>query len=102
LLCKCTMWHWKTLTMLSSIRLYGSTECIIFDGTTDRAMFLKYITQILCPTLRPNDIVIMDNSSAHKNSEVAEHIKKCGAELLYLPPYSPDLNPIENIWSKIK
>jgi transposase len=96
------MWHWKTLTMLSSIRLYGSTECIVFDGATDRAMFLKYIAQILCPTLRPNDIVIMDNLSAHKNSEVAEHIKKCGAELLYLPPYSPDLNPIENMWSKIK
>ena len=94
--------HWKTLTMLSSIRLDGSTECIVTDGAMDGAMFLEYIRQILCPTLRPNDIVIMDNLSAHKNLKVAEYIKDCGAELLYLPPYSPDLNPIENMWSKIK
>lgn len=94
--------HWKTLTMLSSIRLDGGTECIVVDGAMDSAMFSKYIAQILCPTLRPNDIVIMDNLSAHKNPDVAEYIKKCGAELLYLPPYSPDLNPIENMWSKIK
>jgi transposase len=88
--------------MLSSIRLDGSTECIVVDGAMDRAMFLEYIDQILCPTLRPNDIVIMDNLSAHKNPEVAMHIKKHGAELLYLPAYSPDLNPIENMWSKVK
>ena len=65
-------------------------------------MFLEYIRQILCPALRPTDIVIMDNLSAHKNLKVAEYIQDCGAELLYLPPYSPDLNPIENMWSKIK
>lgn len=94
--------HWKTLTMLSSIRLDGSTECILVDGAMDRVMFSEYVAQMLCPTLRSNDIVIMDNLSAHKNYEVAEHIKKCGAELLYLPPYSPDLNPIENMWSKVK
>ena len=94
--------HWKTLTMLSSIRLDGSTECIVVEGAMDRAMFSEYIAQILCPTLRPKDIVIMDNLSSHKNPDVAEHIKKCGAELLYLPPYSPDLNPIENMWSKVK
>jgi transposase len=88
--------------MLSSIRLDGSTECIVVDGAMDGAMFSKYVGQILCPALRPNDIVIMDNLASHKNSEVAEHIKKCGAELLYLPPYSPDLNPIENMWSKVK
>lgn len=94
--------HWKTLTMLSSIRLDGSTECIVVDGAMDKAMFAEYITQILCPTLRPNDIVIMDNLSAHKNHTVAKCIKECGADLLYLPPYSPDLNPIENMWSKVK
>ena len=94
--------HWKTLTMLSSIRLDGSTECIVVDGAMDKTMFSAYIAQILCPTLRPNDIVIMDNLSAHKNPDVAEHIRKCGAELLYLPSYSPDLNPIESMWSKIK
>lgn len=88
--------------MLSSIRLGGSTECIVVDGATDKAMFSEYIAQMLCPSLRPNDIVIMDNLSAHKNPDVAKHIKKCGAELLYLPPYSPDLNPIENMWSKVK
>ena len=94
--------HWKTLTMLSSIRLDGSTECVVVDGPMDKTMFSEYIAQILCPSLRPNDIVVMDNLPAHKNSAVAEHIKKCGAELLYLPPYSPDLNPIENMWSKVK
>lgn len=94
--------HWKTLTMLSSIRLDGSTECIVVDGAMNRAMFSAYISQILCPTIHPNDIVIMDNLSAHKNPEVAQHIKECGAELLFLPPYSPDLNPIENMWSKVK
>lgn len=94
--------HWKTLTMLSSIRLDGSTECLVIDGAMDRAMFLEYIKQILCPTLRPNDIVIMDNLSAHKNIDVAKAISTCGAELLYLPAYSPDLNPIENMWSKVK
>jgi len=94
--------HWKTLTMLSSIRLDGSTECIVTDGAMDKAMFSEYITQILCPTLRPNDIVIMDNLSAHKNPKIAEYIKERGADLVYLPPYSPDLNPIENMWSKVK
>jgi transposase len=88
--------------MLSSIRLDGSTECIVVDGAMDRAMFSAYIEQMLCPSLRPNDIVIMDNLSSHKNPEVAEYIKKSGATLRYLPPYSPDLNPIENMWSKVK
>jgi transposase len=94
--------HWKTLTMLSSIRLDGSTECLVVDGAMDKAMFAESIAQILCPTLRANDIVIMDNLSAHKNHKIAECIKGCGAELLYLPPYSPDLNPIEQMWSKVK
>ena len=94
--------HWKTLTMLSSIRLDGSTECIVVDGAMDKAMFAEYIAQMLCPSLRPNDIVIMDNLSVHKNHKIAESIKECGADLLYLPPYSPDLNPIEQMWSKVK
>ena len=88
--------------MLSSIRLDGSTECVVFDGAVDKALFREYIVQILCPALRPNDIVVMDNLSAHKNPELVEHVKNCGAELLYLPPYSPDLNPTENMWSKVK
>ncbi len=67
-------------------RLDGSTECVVVDGAMDKAMFVEYIVQMLCPSLRPNDIVIMDNLSAHKNPDVAEHIKRCGVELLYLPP----------------
>ena len=94
--------HWKTLTMLSSIRLDGSTECIVVDGTMDKAMFSAYIARRLYPSLRPNYIVVMDNLSAHKKPDVADHIKRCGAELLYFPPYSPDLNPIEKMWSKVK
>lgn len=93
---------WNTVTMLSSIRLDGTTECIVVDGAVDGVMFVAYIEQILCPTLRPNDIVIMDNLSAHKNPDVATHIKEAGADILYLPAYSPDLNPIEKMWSKIK
>ena len=88
--------------MLSSIRLDGTAECVVYEGATDKAMFREYIVQILCPALRPNDIVVMDNLSSHKNPELIEQIKNCGAELLYLPPYSPDLNPIENMWSKVK
>lgn len=72
------------------------------DGTMDKAMFSEYAVQILCPTLRQGDIVIRDNLSIHKKPDVAEHIKGCGAEPLHLPAYSPDLNPIENMWSKVK
>lgn len=67
--------HWKTLTMLSSIRLDGSTECIVIDGAVDKAMFQEYIFQVLCPVLRPNDIVVMDNLSAHKNPELIKYIR---------------------------
>jgi Transposase and inactivated derivatives len=75
----------------------------VFDGAIDKEMFREYRVQILCPALRPNDIVVMDNLPAHKNPERIEHRKKCSAELLYLPPYSPDLNPIEkHMWSKVK
>ena len=88
--------------MLSSIRLDGTTECIVVDGAMDRTMFSAYIAQILCPILRPGDIVIMDNLSAHKAPDVARLIKERGADLLYLPAYSPDLNPIEKMWSKVK
>jgi transposase len=94
--------HWKTLTMLSSIRLDGTTECIVIDGAVDRAMFSEYIVQMLCPSLRPDDIVIMDNLSAHKNPDVIKHIRRKKASHVFLPAYSPDLNPIEKMWSKVK
>jgi transposase len=94
--------HWKTRTMLLSLRRDGTTECLVVDGAVDKAMFSAYIAQIRCPSLRPNDLVSMDNLSAHKNPDVARHIQKRGADLLYLPAYSPDLNPIEKMWSKVK
>ena len=94
--------HWNTTTMISSMRLDGSTACMVVDGATDKDVFKAYVQHILLPTLRPGDIVIMDNLSAHKNQEVKDLIESVGAEIWFLPPYSPDLNPIEKMWSKIK
>ena len=94
--------HWQTTTMLAAIRFDGSTACMTVDGATDREVFHAYVEQVLVPTLRPADIVIMDNLSAHKNERTEALIKAAGAEVRYLPPYSPDLNPIEKMWSKVK
>ena len=94
--------HWCTTTMISSMRLDGSTACMVVDGATDKDVFKAYVQHILCPTLKPGDIVIMDNLSAHKNQEVKDLIESVDAEIWFLPPYSPDLNPIEKMWSKIK
>lgn len=93
---------WRSMTMLSSMRNDGSTECMVFEGAINKRLFETYISEILCPKLKPGDIVIMDNLPAHKNPDVRRHIEKCEAKLYYLPPYSPDLNPIENMWSKVK
>jgi len=100
--CSAPYGHWNTVTMLSSIRVNASTEALVIDGSVNKKMFAAYIEQELAPTLRPNDIVIMDNLSAHKNKSVRESIERRGATLRYLPPYSPDLNPIEKMWSKVK
>ena len=94
--------HWCTTTMISSVRLDGSTACMVVDGATTKDIFKAYIEQILLPTLKAGDIVVMDNLSAHKNQETIDLIESVGAELWFLPPYSPDLNPIEKMWSKIK
>jgi len=94
--------HWETVTILSSIRLDGETESLVFEGAVDRKMFDSYIKEGLAPTLRPGDIVIMDNLSVHKSQEACNAIRKCQAEILFLPAYSPDLNPIEKMWSKVK
>jgi transposase len=94
--------HWCTTTMLSSVRLDGSTACMVVDGATNKEVFQAYVQRILLPTLKTGDIVVMDNLSAHKSQQVRELIKSVGAELWYLPAYSPDLNPIEKMWSKIK
>jgi len=94
--------HWCTTTMISSIRLDGSTACMAIDGATDADVFRGYVRHVLLPTLRQGDIVVLDNLSAHKNKETIELIESVGAEVWFLPPYSPDFNPIEKMWSKIK
>ena len=94
--------RWKTTTMLSSLRCDGTTACMVYEGGTTRNVFEIYIEQLLCPTLKPGDHVLMDNLSSHKSDRVSQLIKSCGAHVHYLPPYSPDLNPIEKMWSKMK
>lgn len=94
--------HWCTTTMISSIRLDGSTACMAIDDATSAEVFREYVRQILVPTLRSGDIVVLDNLSAHKDKEALALIASGDAEVWFLPPYSPDLNPIEKMWSKIK
>lgn len=94
--------HWKTTTILSAVALRGPFAPAAFDGPVNRESFRAYVEQVLVPELRPNDIVIMDNLQLHKAAGIAEAIASAGASLLYLPPYSPDFNPIENMWSKVK
>lgn len=93
---------WDTTTLISSIRYDGSVAPMTIDGPIDAEAFKVYVTEILCPTLNNGDIVIMDNLPTHKIPGIVESIEKAGAQLLYLPPYSPDYNPIEKMWSKIK
>ena len=94
--------HWCTTTMISSIRLDGRTACMAIDGATTGEVFREYVRQVLLPTLEPGDVVVMDNLSAHKDAEAFALIKGVGAEVRFLPPYSPDFNPIEKMWSKVK
>jgi transposase len=94
--------HWKILTILGAMSLRGMIATMTAEAATDAEIFLAYVEQVLCPALRPADVVIMDNLSSHKVNGVRETIEKAGAEVLYLPPYSPDLNPIEKAWAKLK
>lgn len=94
--------HWCATTMISSVRLDGTTACMTIDGATSAEVFREYVRQILVPALRPGDIVIFDNLSAHKDAEAVNLIRAAGATALPLPAYSPDLNPIEKMWSKVK
>jgi transposase len=96
--------HWTTTTMLSAIRCSGVMKdaSIVFEGPTDANIFRSYVEECLAPALRPGDIVVMDNLASHKVSGVQEAVEKVGASVWYLPPYSPDLNPIEKLWSKVK
>lgn len=88
--------------MISSIRLDGLTTCMAVDSATDRDVFYTYIERVLYPTLRPGDILVMDNLRAHKAPACLALIESAGTTPLFLPPYSPDLNPIEKMWSKVK
>lgn len=94
--------HWKTVTFVAALRWDRITAPAVFDGPMDRECFLAYVEQILAPTLKPGDIVVMDNLGSHKVAGVRQAIEAAGATLLYLPPYSPDLNPIEQFFAKLK
>ena len=92
----------ENISMLATLSLSGITAPMTISGAVDGLVFLAYVEQVLAPTLFPGDVVVMDNLGAHKVKGVREAIEGRGAKLIYLPPYSPDLNPIEKCWSKIK
>ena len=94
--------HWKTTTFVAALRHSGLTAPLVVDGPMNGDVFLAYVRQQLVPTLQHGDIVIMDNLAAHKKAGVRETIESVGASLIYLPPYSPDLNPIELLFAKLK
>lgn len=94
--------HWQTTTFTGALRLSGMTAPMVLDGPMNGAAFKAYIAQVLTPTLKPGDIVVMDNLAAHKHADIRDMIEAVGATLLYLPAYSPDLNPIENAFAKLK
>jgi transposase len=88
--------------MISSVRSDGSTACMTVEGATTGEVFRAYVEHILVPTLRPGDVVVLDNLSSHKDKPALALIAQAGAEVRFLPPYSPDFNPIEKMWSKVK
>ena len=94
--------HWKTTTFVAGLRSDALTAPCVIDGPMNGNTFLAYVEQILAPSLKPGDIVVLDNLSAHKVAGVREAVEAVGARLLYLPPYSPDFNPIEQLFAKIK
>jgi len=94
--------HWKTTTFTGALRLSGMTAPMVLDGPMNAAAFVAYVEQVLVPTLQSGDVVVMDNLPAHKAGGVRAAIEQAGATLLYLPPYSPDFNPIENAFAKLK
>jgi transposase len=94
--------HWSTLTLLGAMNTEGLLAAMTVESPTDGEVFLAYLEQVLCPRLQPGQIVVMDNLAAHKVPGVRELIEASGAQLWYLPPYSPDFNPIEQCWSKVK
>ena len=102
LVCHAPHGHWRTTTMISSVRLDGTSACMTIEGATNTEVFHAYVRVVLVPSLRPGDIVVMDHLGAHKNERTLALIEEAGAEVRFLPAYSPDLNPIEMMWSKVK
>lgn len=94
--------HWNTMTFLAALRHDRIDAPCVFDGAINGERFLAYVEQALVPTLNKGDVVIMDNLGSHKNAKVREAIRNAGAHLLFLPKYSPDLNPIEQVFAKLK
>ena len=94
--------HWKTTTFVAGLRTTGLTAPMVLDGAMNGAAFKAYVEQVLVPTLRPGDIVIMDNLGSHKSKAVRRAIRGCGAKPFFLPKYSPDLNPTEMVFAKLK
>jgi transposase len=94
--------HWCTTTMISSLRLDGSTAAMVIEGPTDADVFCAYVERVLVPSLHPHDIVVMDRLAPHRMPRIVQWIEQAGAVVWLLPPYSPDFNPIEKMWSKIK
>lgn len=94
--------HWQTHTVVAALRLEGLGAPAVFDGPIDNVSFLAYVEQVLVPTLRPGDVVVLDNLVVHKQPEVRIAIEHAGAHLRFLPPYSPDFNPIELAFAKLK
>jgi transposase len=94
--------RWKTTTFVAGLRTSGLVAPLVLDGPINRAAFEAYVEKVLVPELRPGDVVILDNLSSHKGARVRALIEAAGAKLLYLPPYSPDFNPIENAFAKLK
>ena len=94
--------HWQTHTVIAALRVDGLGAPAVFDGPIDNPSFLAYVEQVLVPTLRPGDVVVLDNLAMHKQPEVHAAIVGAGAHLRFLPPYSPDFNPIEQAFAKLK
>jgi transposase len=102
IVCKTPHGHWKTLSTIAAMSVRGIVTAMVFDGATDTAAFVTFVEHSLVPLLTRGKVVVMDNLSAHKSPRVAELIQACGARVMYLPPYSPDFNPIEMAISKTK
>jgi transposase len=94
--------HWETHTVIAGLRLDGLTAPAVFNGPIDTSSFLAYVEQVLAPSLRPGDVVVLDNLAVHKDDAVRARIEAVGASLRFLPPYSPDFNPIEQAFAKLK